>query len=157
MSRIILEGDLTNISKINQVKVEAELLHDNVEYNGYALLKFQGHSSLKYDKKNFTIKFFEDEDCSVKKKFTFYDWNSENKFIILRDDDVEYSITENSITLKPDDAAVDVWYQFNSGSFTQLGETITGNIAYGSSTLQISKDGSSIAYSIEVVLPQPKT
>lgn len=122
MSRICLEGDITNISKTNQVKVEVELLHDKIEYNGYALLKYQGHSSLKYDKKNFTIKFFEDEDCSVKKKITFYDWNSENKFI-LKANYIDVSRSRNLI-------CADIWSQMVS-SRTDVHERLIGTSNYG--------------------------
>lgn len=118
LPRLFFEGDISGIGKTAQVKVSARFSLDGTEFDGYALLKYQGHSSLAYEKKNFTVKFYEDEDCDEKKKFTFLDWNPENKFI-LKANYTDVSRARNLI-------CADVWSEMVSsraGVHDRLSET----------------------------------
>ena len=80
--RIMFYGSLDNIGKKDKTSVAAKLDIGDIKFDGYATLKYQGHSSLKYPKKNFTVKFYEDESHEKKKEFQFSHWNKENKYIL---------------------------------------------------------------------------
>ena len=75
-------GDISNIEKRSEVAIQTEFSGAGIEFSNWAALKYQGHSSIVYDKKNFTIKFYQDETHSQADKYTFYDWNKESKYIL---------------------------------------------------------------------------
>ena len=64
--------------------VNAELIYisKTLTFHSYIIIKCQGTSSMKYPKKNFTIKLFEDETRSQKKKIGFKNWGEQNKFCL---------------------------------------------------------------------------
>ena len=64
------------------ITAEFEDNGQNISFQSYATLKHQGHSSLGYSKKNFTLKFFRDENRTEKYKFSFSHWNKESKYIL---------------------------------------------------------------------------
>ena len=72
ISRISLYGSLDGIGKKAEVPmtVYLELKEDDLSVECYATLKYQGHISLSYDKKNYTLKLFNDEDRQKKNKLT---------------------------------------------------------------------------------------
>ena len=51
-------------------------------FESYITIKCQGTSSMKYPKKNFTIKLFSDETRNEKLKKDFYGWGKQNKFCL---------------------------------------------------------------------------
>lgn len=103
---ILLEGDISKISKTTEATLQTEFYYNEIKFSGYSKLKYQGHSSLKYEKKNFTIKFFEDEECKTKNKVIFNDWNPEHKYI-LKANYVDISRSRNLI-------CADIWSQMVS-------------------------------------------
>ena len=82
MPQIYLSGDIAGIGKKEQVALSVTFSIDGVEFNGYASMKYQGHSSLQYAKKNYTMKLYSNAECSDKQKLTFSHWNPENKYIL---------------------------------------------------------------------------
>lgn len=106
LPQIMFTGDISRIGKKDLVVVEAVYRDEEIKFEGYATLKHQGHDSLRYDKKNFTVKFFKDEDCTNKKEFQFLDWNEENKFI-LKANYIDVSRSRNII-------CAEVWSQMVS-------------------------------------------
>ena len=78
---LVLEGDLSRIGKKSEVSVSAAF-YGQSEFSLPATLKHQGHSSLSYDKKNYTLKLFQDEAREKKNKLTLEHWNPENKYIL---------------------------------------------------------------------------
>lgn len=84
ISRISLYGSLDGIGKKTEVPLTAhlELKEDDLSIDCYASLKYQGHVSLSYDKKNYTLKLFNDEARQEKNKLTLSHWNKENKYIL---------------------------------------------------------------------------
>lgn len=78
---LVLSGDLAQIGKTNAVSVSAAFYGEE-EFALAATLKYQGHSTLNYDKKNYTLKLFADEARTEKYKLTFEHWNPENKYIL---------------------------------------------------------------------------
>lgn len=82
---ISLEGSLEGIGKKQEVGMQATLFTEEGELESHASLKYQGHSSLRFDKKNYTLKFWKDELLTEKSKLTFSHWNKENKYILKAD------------------------------------------------------------------------
>ena len=66
----------------DDVLAELTYISKTLSFHSYITIKCQGTSSMKYPKKNFTIKLFEDEARSQKKKIGFRDWGKQNKFCL---------------------------------------------------------------------------
>ena len=100
---IALEGSLDGIAKKNEVAMQANLFMDEGEIVSFASLKYQGHSSLHFDKKNYTLKLWKDDQLTEKNKLTLSHWNKENKYI-LKADYLDPTMCRNLI-------CADVWAQ----------------------------------------------
>lgn len=100
---IALEGDLNGIGKTTEVPVTAELIGAEKAFSAWATVKYQGHESLRYDKKNYTLKLYRDEDRDEKYKMTFSHWQEEHKYI-LKANYVDPSHCRNQV-------CADVWAQ----------------------------------------------
>ncbi len=103
-ARLLLYGSLDGIGKKAQVELSSILEYDDLSFRGLAKLKHQGHSSLAFDKKNFTIKFYDEQ--GKKAYFEFFDWNSETKYVLK----ANYTDTSRSRNL----ISADVWSQIVS-------------------------------------------
>lgn len=79
---IALDGSLEGIGKKEEVSVDALFYSADREFTSFATLKYQGHESLQFDKKNYTLKFWTDENTAQKNKLEFSHWNPENKYIL---------------------------------------------------------------------------
>lgn len=79
---LMLEGSLDGIGKKTEVHITARFAGAEDSFETFATLKYQGHDSLAYSKKNYTLKFFLDEARADKYKMTFSHWNEENKYIL---------------------------------------------------------------------------
>lgn len=99
IARLMLYGSFDGIGKKAQVEMSAVLEHDDLSFNGKVTLKHQGHSSLEFDKKNFTIKFYDEQDEKVYLEFS--DWNSETKYV-LKANYIDTSRSRNLIS-------ADIW------------------------------------------------
>ena len=66
----------------DDVLAELTYISKTLSFHSYITIKCQGTSSMKYPKKNFTIKLFEDEARSQKQKIGFKDWGKQNKFCL---------------------------------------------------------------------------
>ena len=66
----------------DDVNAELTYISKTLTFHSYITIKCQGTSSMKYPKKNFTIKLFEDEARSQKKKVGFKNWGEQNKFCL---------------------------------------------------------------------------
>lgn len=66
----------------DDVLAELTYISKTLTFHSYIIIKCQGTSSMKYPKKNFTIKLFEDEARSQKKKVGFKNWGKQNKFCL---------------------------------------------------------------------------
>ena len=66
----------------DDVNAELTYISQTSTFHAYITIKCQGTSSMKYPKKNFTIKLFEDEARSQKKKVEFKNWGEQNKFCL---------------------------------------------------------------------------
>ena len=66
----------------DDVLAEMKYVSKTIDFHSYITIKCQGTSSMKYPKKNFTIKLFEDADRTDKLKFDFKGWGEQNKFCL---------------------------------------------------------------------------
>lgn len=79
---LYFEGDISGMKKKSDVrKISVQYSDENETVSAYATLKVQGTSSLKYDKKNYTIQFYQDEACEEKKLIDF-GWGEQNKYCL---------------------------------------------------------------------------
>lgn len=99
--RLKLYGSLEGIGKKAEVPMTVEFSGAGQELDCYALLKYQGHTSLIYDKKNFTLKLFKDDRHEQKNKIVFFDWNKEHKYI-LKANYIDPSVCRNLV-------CADIW------------------------------------------------
>lgn len=76
-----LTGDTSLMNKDTKVMLQFEFNDHGRVVTGYSKTKWQGDSSLKYPKKAYKIKLYEDEQGENKKKFVpFAGWKSDNEF-----------------------------------------------------------------------------
>ena len=106
IARLCMYGDLTGIGKKAEVPITVTFEGAGKEIDCYALLKYQGHTSLAYDKKNYTLKLFKDEAFEQKNKITFFDWNKEHKYI-LKANYIDPSVCRNLV-------CADLWSEMAS-------------------------------------------
>ena len=122
LSVIALEGDLTGIGKKSEVPMQASLFLEEGEIESFASLKHQGHSSLQFSKKNYTLKLWKDDQLTEKNKLTLSHWNKENKYI-LKADYLDPTMCRNLI-------CADVWADV-AASREDLPENFTELSNYG--------------------------
>ena len=78
--RVFINGVIPTTK--DDVNAELTYISKTLTFHSYITIKCQGTSSMKYPKKNFTIKLFEDETRSQKKKISFKNWGNQNKFCL---------------------------------------------------------------------------
>ena len=66
----------------DDVQAEMTYISKTLNFHSYIDIKCQGTSSMKYPKKNFTIKLFSDPSRSEKLKVNFKGWGKQNKFCL---------------------------------------------------------------------------
>lgn len=81
----------------NEVNMEMDYVSKTQSFHAYILIKWQGASSLDYDKKNFTIKMYSDEARKTKLKKVFKDWGFEKHKYVLKANFVDHSHARNII------------------------------------------------------------
>lgn len=66
----------------DDVLAELTYISRTLNFKSYITIKCQGTSSMKYPKKNYTIKLFTDESRTIKLKKDFKGWGEQNKFCL---------------------------------------------------------------------------
>lgn len=80
--KLYIEGNISNMTKMNGERtVKVKYADDKNEFNKYATLKVQGNTSSYYTKKNYTIKFFNNEKLTDKFNVDF-GWGKQHKYVI---------------------------------------------------------------------------
>ena len=111
--KLYFEGDISGMKEKTDVREISFVYKDGEEeIAGYAEIKPQGTSSLAYDKKNFTIKFFEDAEHEDKLKIDV-GWGAQSKYC-LKANWVDRTHSRNVVTAK---LASQIWE--NYGLLTQ--------------------------------------
>lgn len=97
--KVFLTGDeFSNMTTDkNEVNMEMDYRSKTESFHAYIAIKFQGSTSLNYDKKNFTIKMFSDESHENKLKKAFRDWGVEKHKYVLKANYIDHSHARNII------------------------------------------------------------
>ncbi len=93
-----INGDTTNISKENKVEVSVNYHSEDLNFNSNATLKWQGSSSLAYEKKNYNINFIDEEGENNKIKIKD-EWGEQSKYC-LKANYIDYSSARNVVSAK---------------------------------------------------------
>lgn len=64
----------------DEVIVQFWYYSKTLKFTGWAKIKAQGNSSMGYDKKNQTVKLYQDAECTEKLKISFRGWGEQYKF-----------------------------------------------------------------------------
>ena len=78
--RVYLSGGLLPVTKDNQI-MKMKYVSKIESFECWITIKCQGTSSLSYDKKNFSIRLYEDEALTIKLKKNFKGWGAQYKFV----------------------------------------------------------------------------
>ena len=76
--KIFIDGIIPTTK--DDVLAELTYISSTMQFHSYITIKCQGTSSMKYPKKNFTIKLYSDAARSEKLKVNFKGWGAQNKF-----------------------------------------------------------------------------
>ena len=69
LPKLYFEGDISEMQEKTDIRsITVKYQSNNYSFSGYADLKVQDTSSLAYDKKNYTITFFQDKNHTEKLK-----------------------------------------------------------------------------------------
>lgn len=82
LPRVELTGDISGISRERRVTLKCTLHFPEGEISCYAFTTYQGHSTMEFDKKNFTIRLFQDERITEKQRISLRGWQAEHKYIL---------------------------------------------------------------------------
>lgn len=77
---VYITGEIPTTKKY--VKGEIEYISKTSKFKAYTYIKLQGDSSLQYPKKNFTIKLYKNEACTIKANKEFKNWGAHNNFVL---------------------------------------------------------------------------
>lgn len=80
--KVYITGTLPVSKTQGDMPVTIRYISKTKDFSYPATLKVQGGSSVSYPKKNFTVKFYEDEAHENKKKMVFKGWPKMNKFVL---------------------------------------------------------------------------
>lgn len=81
--RIYLTGNGNFLPKTkDNVTMQMKYVSETLTFDCWITIKCQGTSSMAYDKKNFSIRLYEDENLSKKLKMDFKNWGSQYKFVL---------------------------------------------------------------------------
>lgn len=82
LPKLYLNGDVNKLkSKNEEIVIEVKYVDEDINFEGFAKIKWQGSSSINYEKKNYTIKFYKDSELKDKLKVDF-GWGKENKYCL---------------------------------------------------------------------------
>lgn len=80
---VYITGEIPTTKKY--VKGEIEYISKTSKFKVYTYIKLQGNSSLRYPKKNFTIKLYKNEARTIKANKEFKNWGAHNNFVLKAD------------------------------------------------------------------------
>ena len=99
ITTLYLYGDMAEMySKKDERSVTAVFKQGNQEINCHAKIKIQGTSSIAYEKKNYTIKFYEDAAHETKKAVDL-GWGAQNEYC-LKANWIDKTHSRNVVTAK---------------------------------------------------------
>ena len=97
--KLYFSGDISEMYDKSDVrKISFRYVDDGQTVEGYAEIKIQGSSSKVYDKKNYTLKFFEDETLDSKLKINV-GWGPQSKYC-MKANWIDRTHARNVVTAK---------------------------------------------------------
>lgn len=82
LDKLYIEGDISGMTKaLGEREIKVKYEGKNKIFEKYATIKVQGSSSVAYEKKNYTIKFYENDNYNAKFKVDL-GWGEESKYVI---------------------------------------------------------------------------
>lgn len=82
LPKVYISGDIANMEDKSDIRnVEIEFDSKELNFKSYATLKIQGAFSVTYPKKNYNVRFYEDEQCTKKLKKDL-GWGDFNKYVL---------------------------------------------------------------------------
>ena len=97
--KVYFEGDINGMhNKSDERKIKLKYESNDINFESYASIKIQGSSSLRYEKKNYTIKLYEDEFLENKKTIDF-GWGKQSKYC-LKANWIDKTHARNVVTAK---------------------------------------------------------
>ncbi|MBR2860303.1 MAG: CotH kinase family protein [Clostridia bacterium] len=97
--KLYFTGDMKNMTGKKDVRnITFEYKSKEQVHTGSAEIKLQGNSSLQYEKKNYTISFFKDSECSEKLKIDV-GWGKQSKYC-LKANWIDKTHSRNVVTAK---------------------------------------------------------
>lgn len=82
LPKIFLEGNIEDMqNKKEERQIKLRYISNNLEFTSYIKIKLQGNSSIRYDKKNYTIKLYKDKKYKEKKDVNF-GWGAQHKYTL---------------------------------------------------------------------------
>lgn len=97
LPQIYFDGDTQGIAKDHEVSVKAEYVDGEDSFVSFASIKYQGHTAMYFDKKNYTLKFFEDENHYDKNKVSLHGWKKSHKYC-LKANYIDFSQARNVVS-----------------------------------------------------------
>lgn len=82
LPRIEFTGSMEGMSRERRIPLACALILPEGDYACYSFTTFQGHSTMEFEKKNFTLRFFQDARITEKFRISFRNWRSEHKYIL---------------------------------------------------------------------------
>ena len=144
LPRLYFEGDISGMSKDGvEIGIKVKYIDEKNVFEKYATIKVQGSFSSKFEKKNYTIKFFNDKNYLDKFKVDLR-WGKEHKYV-LKANWIDRTHSRNIVTAK---LAAKVQNKFNILTETPNNGLIDGypievylnDEFYGLYTMNIPKD-----------------
>lgn len=97
--KLYFEGDISEMHTKEDIRdIAVTYVDEDTQFTGYAALKVQGSSSLSYVKKNYTIKFYEDEAHDMKMPVDM-GWGAQNEYC-LKANWIDRTHARNVVTAK---------------------------------------------------------
>lgn len=97
--KLYFTGDISEMEDKSDVRqISFKYVDDDQTIDGFAEIKVQGSSSLYYEKKNYTLKFFEDEALDNKLKIDM-GWGPQNKYC-MKANWIDSTHARNVVTAK---------------------------------------------------------
>ena len=122
--KFYFEGEILDLKTKKEIKdIKVKYITYDKQIDIYAKIKLQGTSSLRYEKKNYTITFYEDDSYENKKDIDFnFGWGSQNKYC-LKANWVDKTHARNIVTAN---IAADVQNKYKVLEMTPHKGTIDG-------------------------------
>ena len=97
--KVYFYGNISEMyDKKDERKIKLKYESNDINFESYASIKIQGSSSLRYEKKNYTIKLYDDEILENKKTIDF-GWGEQSKYC-LKANWIDKTHARNVVTAK---------------------------------------------------------